>query len=99
MECEWSVDETDGCTLRLQCKMKDACDKDECFDLDMLVEKALHAPRYFTDAKLITGKYIVSVCFIGVCRTPMYSVMPVFRNPKFEHNESQGIAINVNVTS
>ena len=37
--------------------------------------------------------------FIGVCRTPMYSTRPVFRNSKFEHRELQRIAINVNVTS
>ena len=55
MECEWTVDETDGCTLKLQCSMKDACEKDECFDLDMLLDKALHAPRYYTESKLITG--------------------------------------------
>ena len=30
---------------------------------------------------------------IGVCRTTMYSTRPVFRNPKFEHSESQRIAI------
>ena len=62
MECEWTVDETDGCTLKLQCSMKDACEKDECFDLDMLLDKALHAPRYYTESKLIAGNDLLFVC-------------------------------------
>ena len=36
---------------------------------------------------------------IGVCRTPMWSTRPVFRNPNFEQYESQRIAINLDVTS
>ena len=38
-------------------------------------------------------------CLIGVFRTPVPSIMPVFRNRQFTHSESHWIAINVNMTS
>ena len=35
---------------------------------------------------------------IGVCRTPMWSTRPVFRNRQFEHSELHWIKVNVDVT-
>ena len=58
MECTWSVDEDDGCTLKVQCNMRSACDSDECYDLDMLLDRALREPRHITESgTIITGKH------------------------------------------
>ena len=44
---------------------------------------------------LIWSLLLIYLHFIGVCRTPMYSTRYDFRNPKFEHSESQRIEMSM----
>ena len=42
---------------------------------------------------------LLGALIIGVCRTPMWSTMPVFRNRQFVHSELHWITIIVDMTS
>ena len=72
-----------------------------------LVEKMNFGLRYLPkhevehgsvrDKKVSKTKHYFKLLLIGVCRAPSYSPSYVFRNPKFEHSESQRIAIQHDV--
>ncbi len=81
MECEWSVSESDGCTLQVTCRYKDACETDECFDLDTLLEKALSAPREVINYnRIITGASTsCEVVMTGTGKSVQFDGMQIHR--------------------